>query len=327
MQVLIVNQEQVRQWLPMHECIEVMAEVLEMLARGQATNPLRQMLWLPDQTGLLGMMPAYLDDAEVMGLKAISVFPGNQETEYDSHQGAVLLFEARHGRLLAILEASEITAIRTAAVSGVATRLLAREEADDLTILGSGVQAATHLEAMRCVRKIHRIRVWSRNFAHAQQFAVRESARLHIEVEPMKTAEEAVADATIICTTTSASDPILKGDWLTPGTHLNAVGACVPFMRELDTAAVARSRLFVDRRESALKEAGDFLIPQKEGVLDTDHIQGEIGQVLHHQVKGRETAEDITLFKSLGLAVQDVASAHHIYKKMVAKKQGKWVDF
>lgn len=307
--------------------MDVMAEALKTLARGDALNPLRRGLLLPDKSGLLGMMPAYLGDIKALGLKVISIFPGNEGTEYDSHQGAVLLFEPEHGRLLAIMDASSITAIRTAAVSGVATKLLAREDAGDLAILGSGVQAHTHLLAMLLARQIRRVRVWSRTFDHAQVFTQRESGRCGIQVEPMATAREAAEGADIICTTTAAHEPVLMGDWLAPGAHINAVGSSTPFARELDTAAVVKSRLFVDRRESMLNEAGEFLIPKKEGAIGDDHIQGEIGEVLLGQIPGRESAEEITLFKSLGLGVEDVASAHHIYQKAIEKGAGTWVEF
>ena len=220
--MLIINQSEVRQLLPMRECIEVMAGAFTALARGEAILPLRPVLWLPERVGALGMMPAYLADIRAMGLKVVSVFPGNHGTEYDSHQGAVLLFETGHGQFLAI---------RTAAVTGLATRLLARDDAGDIAILGSGVEARTHLEAMLAVRKARRIRVWSRNEEHARQFATRESRRHAIEVEPVTRAEEAVVGADIICTTTSAKEPVLQGRWLTPGMHINAIGSSVSFTR------------------------------------------------------------------------------------------------
>jgi alanine dehydrogenase len=315
MQILIVNQSEVRQLLPMAECIEVMAEALKTLSRGRAILPLRPVMWLPEKVGALGMMPAYMEDLQIMGLKIVSVFPGNHGTEYDSHMGAVMIFETKHGQPLAIMDAAEITAIRTAAVSGVATRLLAREGAGDLAILGSGTQARTHLEAMLLCRKVRRVRVWSRNPRNAQQFSESESRRHNITVEVMPTVRAAVQGADIICTTTSSPDPILSGQHLSAGAHINAVGSSVPFARELDTEAVFKSRLFVDRRESTVNEAGDFLIPKKEGAIGDGHIQGEIGEILLGKVKGRKSEEETTLFKSLGLAVEDLASANHIYKK------------
>jgi ornithine cyclodeaminase/alanine dehydrogenase-like protein (mu-crystallin family) len=326
MEVLIVNQSEVSQLLPMEECMEVVKEALGALARGKVILPLRPVMWLPEKVGALGMMPAYADELQIMGLKVVSVFPGNHGTQYDSHMGAVMIFETQHGQPLAIMDATEITAIRTAAASGVATRLLAREDAGDLAILGSGTQARSHLEAMLLCRTIRRVRVWSRNQQHAVEFAARESRRHQIKVEPIATVKAAVEGADLICTTTSSPEPILLGTHLSSGTHINAVGSSVPFSRELDTPAVVRSRLFVDRRESTLNEAGDFLIPKKEGALGENHIQGEIGEVVIGKIPGRKTPGEITLFKSLGLAIEDIASAAHIYRKALGKGIGTLVE-
>ena len=326
MEILVVNQTEVPTLLPMNECMTAMEVALKSLTRGAATNPLRQILWLPEKVGALGMMPAYSADLGAMGLKVIGVFPGNQGTEYDSHQGAVLLFETEHGRLQALIDATEITAIRTAAVSGVATKLLARVGAKDLAVLGSGVQARTHLEAMLLVRPIERVRVWSRTPDHARSFAERESERHSREIETITSAEADVEGADIICTTTAASEPILQGDWLSSGAHINAVGSSIPSARELDTAAVVRSRLFVDRKESTLNEAGDYLFPKNEGVIDENHIIAEIGELLLDRHPGRESDEEITLFKSLGLAVEDLASAAWIYERAREKGLGKVIE-
>jgi ornithine cyclodeaminase len=327
MQVLIVNQKEVRQLLPMNECMDVMSEALKTLARGDAILPLRPVLWLPEKVGALGMMPSYLGDIRAMGLKVVSVFPGNHGTQYDSHQGAVLLFETEHGQLLAVIDASAITAIRTAAVSGVATHLLAREDAHDLAMLGTGVQAKTHLAAMLQARPgIDCVRVWSRNAEHTQHFAEREAKRYNIAVEASPTAQAAVEGADIICTVTSAREPVLMGEWIAPGTHINAVGSSVPFTRELDTAAMVKARLFVDRRESTVNEAGDFLFPKQEGAIGDDHIQGEIGDILLGKVAGRGGAGEITVFKSLGLAVEDLAAAQHIYHKALEQGRGAAIE-
>jgi ornithine cyclodeaminase len=322
MKVLIINRSEVQKLLPMRECIELMAEALKTVARGDAVLPLRSAMWLPDKTGLLGMMPAYLKKPEIMGLKVVTVFTGNQGTEYESHLGAVMLFETHHGQLQAIIDGSEITAIRTAAVSGVATRLLSRENARDLALLGSGTQSRRHLEAMVLVRKIRRVRVWSLSFEHAQGFAQQESERYGITIEAMETAQAAVEGADIICTTTSAVEPILLGKMLSDGAHINAVGACSPMARELDTKAIARSRLFVDKRESTLSEAGDFLIPKSEGAIGDNHIVGEIGEILLGRAEARKSKNEITLFESLGLAIEDLASAEHIYRQALKKDMG-----
>ena len=320
MEILIVNQREVSELLPMEECINVMAEALTALTRGDAVMPLRGIAGMPEQAGLLAWMPSLLPASDVMGIKVISVFP-NEGTELESHQGAVLLFEAKRGQLLAVVDASEVTAIRTAAVSGLATRLLARKNADDLAMLGSGTQARTHLEAMMAVRDIRRVRVWSRDPEHARNFAESQSLRRGISVKASATPREAVEGASIICTTTSTITPVLEGRWLSPGTHVNAVGFAGPTGRELDTEAVARARLFADRRESIQTESGDFLIAKSEGAVGDEHVKGELGEVLLGKVEGRTSDEEITLFESLGLAIEDLAAVNHIYKR--ARESGK----
>jgi ornithine cyclodeaminase len=320
--VLIIDGTEVVSLLPMRECIDVMARALVALATADANVPLRTLMWLPEHRGLLGMMPAFYGPARVMGIKVVSVMPGNHGTAFDAHQGAVIIFETEHGCPLAIVDASAITAIRTAAVSGVATRLLAREDARDLAILGSGTQAATHLEAMLCVRPVERVRVWSRTLVNAKQFAERESKRHRIAVLPVASAADAVEGADVICTTTSSREPVLLGDWIAPGAHINAVGSSVRTARELDATAIARSRLFVDRRESTLNEAGDFLLARAEGAVSDDHIIGEIGDVLAGRGGGRRSPQDITLFESLGLGIEDVAAAHYVYERAREQQRG-----
>jgi ornithine cyclodeaminase len=310
----------------MDECIDVVAHALAALSQDESVNPLRSLVRFPNGAGLLGLMPAVTRSPPVSGIKILTVMPDNEGTPYDSHQGAVMLFELEHGRPLAIVDASAITAIRTAAASGVATRLLAREGADRLTILGSGVQAGSHLDAMRVVRPIAAAVVYSRSEDHARAFAAEHSDRCDIRIDVALSAREAVDGADVICTTTSAREPVLYGEWLSPGAHINAVGACFPAARELDTGAVVRSRLFVDCRESALNEAGDFLIPKAEGAIDDDHIVGEIGELVSGRIKGRSAPDQITLFKSLGVAVEDLAAAYHAYQKALDTDRGREID-
>ncbi len=326
MKIRILSQFDVRQLLDMGECIEAMATALSAVTQGEATLPLRQAIWLPKRIGILGLMPAALHSPPRTGLKAVTVFPGNHGTELDAHQGAVLLFEAERGRLLAIVDASSITALRTAAVSGLATRALSNPDAPDLALLGSGVQAASHLEAMLRVRPIRRVRVWSRHQDHAAAFAETQSNRWQVPVDACGTAREAVADADLICTVTSAREPVLQGSWITRGAHVNAVGSSLPNNRELDAEAVRQARLFVDRRESTLNEAGDFLLAKAEGLVTDDHIQGELGEVLLKRVTGRVSAGEITLFKSLGLAVEDLAAADLVYRKSLQTGAGVEVE-
>ena len=326
MDVLIVNQREVAKLLPMGECMDVMADALRALAEGDAVLPLRTIVRLPDGRSAFGAMPAYLGRPASMGLKVVTVFPGNEGTRYDSHIGAVLLFDVEHGRLLAIMDASAVTAIRTAAVSGLATRLLAREGASTRALLGSGVQAMTHLEAVRLARPIARVRVWSRSAERAARFAERAGARFGVPVDAVGSARDAVDGADVVCTVTSAREPVLRGEWLAPGAHLNVVGSSQPTAREVDTEAVRRARLYVDRRVSTLAEAGDFLVPKREGAIGDDHIVGEVGELLLGRVPGRRSADEITLFKSLGLAIEDVAAAHRVHERAVATGAGSRVE-
>jgi alanine dehydrogenase len=349
--LLYLGAAEVELLLPMGECIAVMERALRELALGGAVQPLRSVMRLEGVPGLLGMMPGQialpLPEANapaapgapspgaapapgaggqrlpsVAGLKVVSIFPGNRERGDESHFGAVLLFETETGRPIAHLDAAALTAIRTAAVSAVATRLLARGEAGDLALLGAGVQARSHLAALRLVRELRRVRVWSRRPESARRFAAEESARHGLQVEAAASAAAAVAGADLVCTVTAAREPVLAGEWLAPGTHVNAVGSSVATARELDSAAVARARLFVDRRESTVNESGDFLFPLREGAITEDHIQGEIGDLLLRRLPGRRSPSEITLFKSLGLAVEDLAAAHHVYVQALAQGRG-----
>ena len=324
--MLIIRQEDVYGLLPMDECMSVMADALITLAGGGCVNPLRPMLRVPGQRGILGMMPAYLDAPESLGVKLITVFNANHGTEYDSHQGVVLLFEATHGSPVAMIDASAITAIRTAAVSGIATRALANENAGDLCIIGSGVQAHTHLEALMLARTPRRVRVWSPSAGNAKSFASSASRARGIDIEVMPSAREAVVGADIICTVTSSRTPVLESSWVAAGAHINAVGSSVASAREIDSDTVARARLFVDRRESTLNESGDFLIPKAEGRFGDEHIRAELGDVLSGVADGRRSARDVTLFKSLGLGAEDVAAAHRITANARAKGIGLDVD-
>lgn len=308
----------------MSACIDLMGDALGTLARGEALLPLRTVLRLPGGRSAFASMPAVLGGA--IGAKIITVFPGNESTPYDSHIGVVLYFDNDHGRLLAIIDASSVTAIRTAAVSGLATRMLAREDASELAILGTGTQAMTHLEAMRCVRNFTTIRVWSRSRENGERFARAAAARFGIDVQVAQSAEHAVRSAQVICTTTSSREPVVNSEWVWPGTHINAVGSSIPSARELDSDTVARAKLYVDRRESVLAEAGDFLIPREEGAIDNDHIVGELGELVLGRVEGRRTPDEVTLFKSLGLAIEDVASARLIYERAVADGSGTWIE-
>lgn len=332
MKILVLSHAEVLDLLPIKECIPVMRAALIALAAGEAHQPLRTIIRPSDARGVMGLMPAYVSgggsaDRAAYGLKAICVFPGNPAKGMDSHQGAVLLFSAETGELLAMMNASAITAIRTAAVSGVATDLLARADAGNLAIIGSGVQARSHLVAMSAVRSITRCRIASRRLEHAQSFAEELRADFDFALEPVETVADALAGADLIVTATTAVAPVVKREWISAGAHLNLVGSSTPNAREVDSETMATARLFVDRRESTINEAGDYLLAAREGVIGPDHIRAEIGEVLRGDKRGRTATEEITLFKSLGLAIEDLFAAEYLYRRAKDQKVGSWVSF
>ncbi|MBA2384329.1 MAG: ornithine cyclodeaminase family protein [Actinobacteria bacterium] len=308
MSVLVLSEDDVRELLPLDECIEAMEGVLRELARGELHQPLRSMSRPPEGESLIGLMPAHRGgDRPVWSLKEIIVTPGNPARGLDPHQGAVLLHDGETGELRAVLNASPITEIRTAAVSAVATRALARPDAAVVAILGGGIQARSHARAMRTVLPEAEVRTWKRSDGG--------------------TPEPTLDGAHVVCTCTSAREPILHRDWLGPGTHVNAVGSSLPTARELDTQTVADSRLFVDRRESALSEAGDYLLAAAEGAVDREHILAELGEVLIGLHPGRTAHDDLTVFESLGIAVEDLAAAELVVAKARERGIGTEVGF
>jgi ornithine cyclodeaminase len=328
MKILILNHAEVEQVLPMAGCIEAVAKGLAALARGQAHQPLRMVVRPPGASGLMGLMPAYVSgENAAYGLKAVCVFPGNTALGKDAHQGSVMLFSATTGELLALMNASAITAIRTAAASAVATRLLARADAGDLAILGAGVQARSHLAAMACVRPIRRVRVASRDPARVRAFIAEMAPRYDVPIEPSAGVEQALRGADLIVTATTAAEPIVRHEWVAAGAHINAVGSSIPTTRELDTATLAAANLFVDRRESTLNEAGDYLFAAREGAIGPEHIRAEIGELLIGAHPGRTSPDEITVFKSLGLAIEDLAAADYVYRQAQTQGVGSWIEF
>jgi ornithine cyclodeaminase/alanine dehydrogenase-like protein (mu-crystallin family) len=317
MKVLVLSEHDVEELLTMEECIGVMEDALAALARGQVHNPLRQAIRAPGAKGLLGLMPAWreggLGGTPYYALKEVCVFPENPSRGLDTHLGAVILHSGETGEPLAFINASAITAIRTAAVSAVATRLLSREESSVLAILGAGTQAISHLRAIPLVRAIREVRVFSRSRAKAE--------RLGVTV--VDSVEEAIRGADIVVTATSSREPIVRREWISPGTHINAVGSSIAAARELDTETMVASSLFVDRRESTINESGDYLAAVSAGAV----IRAEIGDLLIGKASGRESASEITLFKSLGLAVEDLAAVAFLWDKARQEGRGTWVDF
>ena len=326
MKILILTHAEVTELLTMRECIAVMEEALAALDRGEAHQPLRMIVTPPGAAGDMALMPAYRS-GQNYGVKVVCFFPDNPAKGLDSHQGSVMLFSGATGELMAVMNASAITAIRTAAVSGVATRLLARRDANELAIIGSGVQARAHIEAMACVRPIKRARIASRRIESAKRFAEDLRAKCSFPIEASENVEQAVRGADIVVTASTAEQPILKREWIAPGAHLNVVGSSIPSTREIDSETMAAASLFVDRRESTMNEGGDYLFAMREGLIGPDSIRAEIGQLLTGRHPGRVARDEITLFKSLGLAVEDLASARFLYDKAQRLNAGSWVDY
>jgi ornithine cyclodeaminase len=327
MEIRILRASDVRRFLPMEECIALMERTMIAVSAGHAVVPLRSIMAMPGDRGMLGNMPGYLADPECFGVKLVSLIPRNQPPLHSSHLGIVLLFEPEHGRPVALLDGAEITAIRTAAASALATRWLARPGAGDLALLGAGEQAQSHLQAMLCVRPLRRVRVWARDQEKARSFARTEAVRHGIEIEVSGSVQEAVEGADIVCTLTKAREPILEGAWLAPGTHVNVVGSSVPAAAEIDTPAVVRARFFVDCRNSTVHEGGEYLKALKEGAISPAHILGEIGEVAAGSVPGRRAEDDVTIYKSLGIAAQDLAAAYHVYTEARAAGVGQVIEF
>src|SRR5258706_9761548 len=295
MKMLILNHAQDEQLLPMAECISAMEQAFAALAGRQAQKPLRTIFKPPEVKGLLAMMPTFsASPSPMFGLKAICVFPGNAAIGKDAHQGGVMLFDGETGELLTVINASAITAIRTAAVSGLATRLLSREDACDLAIIGAGVQARSHLAAMICARPLKRVRIAARSFENAKNFASEMQPQSAVSIEPVANVEAAVRGADLIVTATTSRDPVLRREWISPGAHINAIGTFSPKAREVDTATIAAASLFVDCREAALNEAGDYLIAAQEGAIGPEHIRADLGEVLTGVYPGRTSPEEIT---------------------------------
>jgi ornithine cyclodeaminase len=311
-----INCQDVIKLLSMKECIEVMRETFIKLAKKQSKQYLRTVIRLPAEN-ILGLMPAYYDD-QYFGAKVITIFHKNLENGYPSHQGAVLLFDSKHGLPLAIIDGDSITRIRTGAVSALATELLAVKKAKKAAFIGAGAQARSHLEALLLVRPLTSIRIYDTNREYAENFATESREKYKLVAEVFASAAEAAYDADIISTVSPSKVSVLSKKDVKPGAHINAVGASMATDRELSSDLVAGSIFWCDCIESVLHESGDFLIPRAERLIDNAHIKGEIGDLLiHPNLKGRENSKDITIFEALGLAVEDIAAAKYIYEKTI----------
>ena len=322
MSVLVLRDAEVRELLDMESCIDTMADVLAALQREELSMPLRFIFRPSGVPNLMGFMPAHrAGDSPLFSLKEIVVSPGNSARGMDPHQGAVMLHDCETGELRALLNASAITEIRTAAVSAVATRLLARPDSRVVAVLGAGVQGRSHVEAMRAVLDDPEVRIWSRGPERAGALAEAMGTAL------AESAEEACAGADVVCACTSAREPVLSLDLLSAGAHVNAVGSSMATTRELTSELVAAASLFVDRRESTLNEAGDYLFAVQEAGIGPDHIRAELGELLTGIHPGRQADDELTVFKSLGIAVEDLAAAELCVTRARERGIGTEVEF
>ena len=307
-----IDREEVARRLTYDVCIPIVRDAMIAFSRGETLQLLRSIIPLSEGR-MFGVMPGAMGPNKPFGAKLISVFPENFSKGIQSHQGLVILFDPDTGAPVCIVHAGEITAIRTAAASAVATGALARKDSRRLTILGYGEQAATHARAIAKVRNIESIIVWGRSPERAQAFAQAMQSELAVPIATAESVEKAVAQADLICTVTAAQEPILKGSWVKPGTHLNVVGSGHAGPAEIDNDLVVRSRFIADSREGVLRQGAEFLRAKQAGLINDDHIAGEIGQVLSGAVEGRRTAQEITVYKSLGHVVQDLSTAWALY--------------
>ncbi len=307
-----IDRKEVAQRLTYDVCIPIVRNAMIALSKGETRQLLRSIIPLGEGR-LFGVMPGAMGDRAPFGAKLISVFPENFSLGKQSHQGLVILFDPEGGAPVCVVHAGELTAIRTAAASAVATEVLARKDARRLALLGYGEQAATHARALKKVRNIEAISVWGRSLERSRTFAAHLQTELGLPISACASVEETVAHADIVCTVTSASEPILKGEWVRPGTHLNLVGSSHAGPTEVDSDLVVRSRFIADSREGVLNQGAEFLRAKAAGLIRDDHIVAEIGQVLAGEIAGRRSNEEITAYKSLGHVVQDLASAWALY--------------
>ena len=309
-----IDREEVARRLTYHMCIPIVRDAMIAFSKGETRQLLRSIIPLSEGR-LFGVMPGAMGARAPFGAKLISVFPENFALGIQSHQGLVILFDPETGAPVCVVHAGELTAIRTAAASAVATEALARQDSRRLTILGYGEQAATHARAISKVRDLESISIWGRSPDRSRAFAARIQTEVAVPVSSAGTVEEAVAEADIVCTVTSASEPILRGKWVRPGTHLNLVGSSHAGPAEVDNDLVVRSRFIADSRAGVLAQGAEFLRAKAAGLVGDDHIVGEIGQVLAGEIEGRRSAEEITVYKSLGHVVQDLATAWALYSQ------------
>lgn len=317
--MILLSDRDVERILSMEECIGVVEEAFRNLGLGNAVMPLRTIIPIEEFNGVVLIMPSYIKGLNALATKIVTFYPDNARFKLPVVNAYVIVNNPKTGVVEAVIEANHLTAMRTGAVSGVATKYLARDDAKILAIIGCGVQARTQLWAVATVRGIEKVNVYDVDEGRKEEFAREMRRRLQIEVIPTGSAEEAVREADIVVTATTSSSPVISYEWIKPGTHINAIGAFRPDMREIDSKTILNAKVVVDLKEAALKEAGDIIIPIQEGLISINHIYAELSDLVLKKKPGRTSNSEITVFKSVGLAIQDSSVASHILNKIMKK--------
>lgn len=324
--MLVISEEQVRGILDIEELISALEQAHVQFSTGKAVMPVRLVVPLPEVGGRITSMPAFLSEGNALGIKIISYFRDNPRHGLPPILATLSLYSAETGKLLALMDGTYLTAVRTACASAMATRVLARAETPVLGVLGAGTQARTHIRALGRVRAIQRVLVWSPSGVSAIYVKEELEEEVGCEILPQESVEAVVREADILATVTAAAEPILKAEWLQPGAHVNAVGSHRPDARELGSDTVQRAVVVVDSRDAIDSECGDILLAMEEGAITRDHIRGEIGEVLAGAKPGRTGDREVTLYKSVGIAVQDVAAAALVYRRALEQGIGTEVE-
>jgi len=318
----LLTEQQVQSLLPMADLIPAMEAALARFSAGEVLQPVRSVLMVGPTKAYFGLMPAYVPNPGSLGAKLVTVFADNPSKQLPSHLATILLLDPETGSLQALMDGRYITEARTAAVSAVSARFLAKRDASTLAIIGTGVQARSHLEALAEVRQLKEVRVWSPKAASRERFVGEMTGHVPVAVRAAETAEAAVRGADLIVLVTSSVTPVIQNEWVGAGAHVVSVGACRPDQREMDPALVARAQLYVDSRAAALVESGDVVMGLAAGWFEASHIRGELGEVVLGRVDGRKGDGDITIFKSLGMAVEDVVAADLVLRRAVETGAG-----
>ena len=322
----IITESEVEKHLTLRDCINIMEQVMISVSERKTTLPIRQFMPIENTNGKMAIMPGSIPNPFCFGIKLVCKYVREKNSPHGSHVGMVLLFDSDQGVPLAMIEGASLTSIRTASVSALATKYMSKKEIKSISVLGCGEQAKRHILSMLTVRKAENIYIWGRDFEKAQLFSNKMKSKYNISVKPLYNAEEAVRNSDLICTTTSSSEPVIKGDWVQPGTHINLVGAAVPTSAEADEILLKKSRFITDYRPAALAAAGELLRAIDNKIVTEDHIVAEIGEVASGKIKGRNNNNEITIYKSLGVTAQDLGAAHFLYTKSQKEDFGTFIN-